>query len=213
MFHPFQSTRPQGARRCRSGGFFVADKFQSTRPQGARHGDLIDQYDLTPVSIHAPARGATPVCRRTSSCRRFNPRARKGRDRPSTPTCTKTDVSIHAPARGATFAGIKVTEILGEFQSTRPQGARRCPAQCPSRGTSSFNPRARKGRDPTQMLPIGLIEPFQSTRPQGARLTFKSKSLSTPCFNPRARKGRDRRQRIQLQNIGVSIHAPARGAT
>ena len=121
------------------------------------------------VSIHAPAGGATSVCRffmsihgfqftRPQGARRtysrrcwvstcFNSRARRGRDRWS---CSQTHlrggVSIHAPAGGATFVHhVYVTD------------------------TDSFNSRARRGRD----LPNGLL----------IRLT--------DCFNSRARRGRD----------------------
>ena len=49
------------------------------------------------VSIHAPARGATPCQVRTN---RFNPRSREGSDEIC---CNRIHVvSIHAPARGAT---------------------------------------------------------------------------------------------------------------
>ena len=54
---------------------------------------------------------------------------------------------------------------------------------------------------------------FQSTRPQGARPdAVKSQSISWR-FNPRARKGRDLLHQKRCKIQGVSIHAPARGAT
>ena len=55
--------------------------FQSTRPRGARLLLIDELNQLTKVSIHAPARGAT-----VATERQF----------------TFKDVSIHAPARGAT---------------------------------------------------------------------------------------------------------------
>ncbi len=79
----------------------------------------------------------------TLSC--FNPRARRGRDRPRTFTRARNKVSIHAPAGGAThLRAYRLTFI--EFQSTRPQGARRI---------------AMRAR--------AIELQFQSTRPQGAR--------------------------------------------
>ena len=81
----FQSTRPRGARlavvvhaREREA------RFQSTRPRGAR---LIAGQEVSrgvTVSIHAPARGATPE---------------------QIQRVMGWDVSIHAPARGATAGG------------------------------------------------------------------------------------------------------------
>ena len=55
--------------------------FQSTRPRGARLNLEVTYPETTPVSIHAPARGATE----SFLCIVFD-----------------THVSIHAPARGAT---------------------------------------------------------------------------------------------------------------
>ena len=55
-------------------------QFQSTRPRGAR---LIKPFKglSKDISIHAPARGATPFnLRGGSRCNYFNPRAREGRD-------------------------------------------------------------------------------------------------------------------------------------
>ena len=167
------------------------------------------------VSIHAPAWGATTsqaAAPPSSHC--FNPRARVGRD----------DID---------YAIVYDTVT---FQSTRPRGARRlrrpeigrvrvvsihAPAwgataysRACERGRTRFNPRARVGRDPA-----GLQE-----------------RASRPGFNPRARVGRDisdqyahidrarfhstrprgaRRDRkfLGLAVKGVSIHAPAWGAT
>ena len=98
----FQSTRPRGARPSTRSVSCAAPAFQSTRPRGARHGcKEVYSYD-DDVSIHAPARGATPhdltldavgVFQSTRprgarhDTRRggwpgrcFNPRAREGRD-------------------------------------------------------------------------------------------------------------------------------------
>ena len=97
-------------------------------------------------------------------------------------------VSIHAPARGATDCMSPRRNDI-QFQSTRPHGARpvihfaNCPYSC-------FNPRARTGRDNKTIYRINQLE-FQSTRPHGAR------------------QGDNIRRKI----YGVSIHAPARGAT
>ncbi len=190
--------------------------FQSTRPRGARL-DAVHYWEAIPrVSIHAPARGATPI----------GPLV----DNPFS-------VSIHAPARGATTVERMVHVAHGSFnpraragrdpaaaggsvwrfwfQSTRPRGARRMPRPLPPHQRPSFNPRARAGRDIAPSAfpwfcrsfnpraragrdliarrsrhPLGL---FQSTRPRGARLGLH---VVVPDFN-----------------LLVSIHAPARGAT
>ena len=79
---------------------------------------------------------------------------------------------------------------LSVFQSTHPRGVRqlRWGFGCQS---GSFNPRTRVGCD----CPLGAT----ATNPC--------------CFNPRTRVGCDRRQQISVPTKGVSIHAPAWGAT
>ena len=122
------------------------------------------------------------------------------------------EVSIHAPARGATAAPV------------RPHHAGR------------FNPRAREGRDsgkrsrPTMLSKFQSTRPrgarlpglkplkrfwkFQSTRPRGARPHYHPRDRSDGMgFNPRAREGRDEGFLGKAQQLAVSIHAPARGAT
>jgi len=57
---------------------------------------------------------------------------------------------------------------------------------------SSFNPRARVGRDSMENLSVMMIESFQSTRPRGARRWACRECWSWAIsFNPRARVGRD----------------------
>ena len=165
--------------------------FQSTHPHGARRC----------------TRGRLPDPRR-----RFNPRARTGRDVGGSGDWRGRAVSIHAPARGATILEIDFVNLV-EFQSTRLHGARRRAAwkaavlptvsiHAPARGATEqgdllgalacFNPRARTGRD---IMSIALREDgqsFQSTRPHGARP--------------------DVHQALHGHQP-VSIHAPARGAT
>jgi len=58
-----------------------------------------------------------------------------------------------------------------------------------------------------------LCRPFQSTRPCGARPSVHARRAASRSFNPRARAGRDPESGIGNSRTGVSIHAPARGAT
>ena len=99
----FQSTRPRGARRAKMFWRTSSAVFQSTRPRGARRYRPADTGRHSPVSIHAPAwgatskrtwssgfikfqstrpRGARPQLRAHQRTVRtcFNPRARVGRD-------------------------------------------------------------------------------------------------------------------------------------
>ena len=80
-------------------------KFQSTRPRGARQDAHIQLGNPFPVSIHAPAWGATSsMAGMPSELAGFNPRARVGRDPgPHSHRDHRRNVSIHAPAWGATL--------------------------------------------------------------------------------------------------------------
>ncbi len=54
---------------------------------------------------------------------------------------------------------------------------------------------------------------FQSTPPRGGRQSECKKDTNVGCFNPRPRAGGDPVRDKQSLFSGVSIHAPARGAT
>ncbi len=143
--------------------------FQSTRPRGARRkkGEVLAGLQ---VSIHAPAGGATSRTRALPPpCVSFNPRARGGRD-PLGKPLFKADFWFQSTRpRGARHNVGNTRHPFYMFQSTRPRGARltmtlrvrraktvsihapaggATPLSCQQRRTrSSFNPRARGGRD------------------------------------------------------------------
>jgi len=127
-------------------GQSLINEFQSTHPRGVRQRQARILNGLDPVSIHAPAWGATfrmPGNIRCGRC--FNPRTRVGCDTPasSSPRCNgrfnprtrvgcdfdnghryiQQHVSIHAPAWGAT-RGQGPRERRRTFQSTHPRGVR-----------------------------------------------------------------------------------------
>ena len=116
--------------------------------------------------------------------------------------------------RGARLRPSSSTGWRSRFQSTRPRGARpfsttrkpifrdvsiHAPAwgatvglRCPECDCTSFNPRARVGRDGLVALMLTLTVEFQSTRPRGARpLPCRARTCRAAGFNPRARVGRD----------------------
>ena len=122
-------------------------------------------------------------------------------------------VSIHAPARGATMPASLLI------------------VTCPS-----FNPRPRAGGDTPVIEVFRSGDEFQSTPPRGGRRRLSALVAHYSSFNPRPRAGGDsrrtawRRASITFQStpprggrravrrphrslLGVSIHAPARGAT
>ena len=144
------------------------------------------------VSIHAPARGATRcAASRWHPLGRFNPRARTGRDAWAARPYFESAVSIHAPARGATTRAQSSRDEFKVSIHAPARGATSTAMRSPG-CTTSFNPRARTGRDHCAALPRWLSHVFQSTRPHGARL----EDIGPPVIAG-----------------AVSIHAPARGAT
>ena len=79
---------------------------------------------------------------------------------------------------------------------------------------SGFNPRARAGRDIRRETILSKGIPFQSTRPRGARprrvwscLSCRGVSIHAPA------RGATEEAPVRHSREGVSIHAPARGAT
>ena len=142
----------------------------------------------------------------------FNPRSREGSDQWLPILFVHSKISIHAPARGATEV-FRITPSMKLFQSTLPRGERRSRRQrlfeiarisihAPARGAtvvsiltcpsnSYFNPRSREGSD----------------------VCFRVYERLSIYFNPRSREGSDNVYYEYSKYRGISIHAPARGAT
>ena len=99
------------------------------------------------------------------------------------------EVSIHAPAWGAT--------ILQQLHGFDIRVSIHAPAWGATKVRHALHPRRR----------------FQSTRPRGARPRLRARRSKQACFNPRARVGRDANLDALCKAFGVSIHAPAWGAT
>ena len=144
----------------------------------------------------------------------FNPRTRVGCDPHRAKTCSRSDyfnprtrmgcdsyssfvfwiissISIHAPAWGATVRradGFLYTQISIHAPAW---GATKRRSQAPL-WFADFNPRTRMGCDRICVLSAILQPQFQSTHPHGVR--------PQPA-------------RINSGRIGISIHAPAWGAT
>ena len=123
------------------------------------------------------------------------------------------------------------------FQSTRPHGARPASSLPTPHGATSFNPRARTGRDlkvPAHRCADGLVSihaparratsfrqgpgieyAFQSTRPHGARRAYGGwvEPVLAPFQSTRPHGARLAIVQCERRTRSVSIHAPARGAT
>ena len=99
-------------------------------------------------------------------------------------------ISIHAPTRGAT-GGSKMTEKEAIISIHAPTRGATCFAAAIAFSRSYFNPRSYKRSD-------------------SARCKCENRSNN---FNPRSYKRSDWLEGEKLTQLGISIHAPTRGAT
>jgi len=136
------------------------------------------------VSIHAPARGATPSPRQTSrSLQGFNPRPCARGDLTAPVIKTLPLVSIHAPARGATQNAI-ASGISGQFQSTPLREGRRNQYHISCR-LSCFNPRpCARGDEFPEIDPlnddVSIHAPARGATQCNHYPNIKNKFQSTP---------------------------------
>ena len=116
----------------------------------------------------------------------------RGATVPILAACDGSSVSIHAPARGATRGCALI--ICGSKQRFDPRSRTGSDAAALQlcRDWHGFDPRSRTGSDTTQRSAWQSNMLFRSTLPHGER----------PSVNA-----------VKRNHHGVSIHAPARGAT
>ena len=209
----FQSAPPHGGRRRRRAqrimvlGFNprprtggdrqgpevrgLARLFQSAPPHGGRRGPGDGQGPQRSFNPRPRTGGDAARSRSRSLHWRFNPRPRTGGDLAARPGQTIHVVSIRAPARGATRKSGLLLSSPG-FQSAPPHGGR--PDSSPGTG-----------------WPLR----FQSAPPHGGRrVRCQVATVLRGRFNPRPRTGGDEPAARWIPcYVGVSIRAPARGAT
>ena len=212
--HKFQSTPPRGGRPKPRQKLHWLRSFQSTPPRGGRPGLLWLWPGDQPVSIHAPARGATefplhPESRRKVSIhapargatvkagagfslfRGFNPRPREGGDGQAWPAGSIVEMFQSTPPRGGRRASRAYFKERKWFQSTPPRGGRRSLELCVSqRHVVSIHAPARGA---TNYLVVELPQCL--------------------CFNPRPREGGDRcpESKRSCQSSGWFQSTPPRG--
>ncbi len=170
-------------------------EFQSTLPRGERLDGRHTSLEARPVSIHAPARGATPIATYIIARRQMFQSTLPRGERPTVmrPASCVDRVSIHAPARGATRRSRPILDAECSFNPRSRAGSDWHAIGCRIDCMASFNPRSRAGSDQHELL-----------------LPMRHAS----CFNPRSRAGSDRcHGPCHGWSRSVSIHAPARGAT
>jgi len=152
----FQSTRPHGARRLKSGSRTQESVVSIHAPaRSATRAYFLKKYQGF-VSIHAPARSATLVLACIPKVlMRFNPRARTERDL------------------------LKILRFFRFFwfQSTRPHGARRRKSLKKLKRVMFQSTRPHGARPVNFKITLRVVL-FQSTRPHGARHCF----IVSPSF-------------------------------
>ena len=120
--------------------------FQSTLPRRERRHARDIYAPTSPISIHAPAKGATVIL-----CQE----------------CSHLSISIHAPAKGATSQALPAASS-SRFQSTLPRRERLSVLfSCMS--LVDFNPRSREGSDALDIRFRSGKKLFQSTLPRRER--------------------------------------------
>jgi len=210
----FQSTSPQGRRLQYVGCWETCKVFQSTSPQGRRRWKLrfyvgqwyisihvsaretthqkgTDTYPFT-ISIHVSARETTLLIQIILMMRCISIHV-SARETTFSVTSLYCDIriSIHVSARETTYSHVSCSNKF-LFQSTSPQGRRRCSSVNFNNAIFYFNPRLRKGDDYTIMHLA--TEQQRISIHVSARETTAPVSPWTPWmpyFNPRLRKGDD----------------------
>ena len=164
-------------------------KFQFAPPRGGRPGNV---------------KAASPVAN-------FNSRPREGGDQAHPGARQDQQISIRAPARGAT-ALVCWHPARGYFNSRPREGgdAQHGPHR-PGRGISIRAP--ARGATTASTAFSSLVE-FQFAPPRGGRRGGKlDEERYKKDFNSRPREGGDQQLPTGEHLRGISIRAPARGAT
>ena len=209
----YQLTRPRGARHAARQRTAHGDAVSTHAPTRGATFCFCSRPDSQTVSTHAPARGATRRWRRCCSLRRrFNSRAREGRDPGRSPPASSSP-GFNSRAREGRDAGARPrARPRLRFNSRAREGRDRL-CSMRSRRRLSFNSRAREGRD---SVPAPSSEPspcFNSRAREGRDIFLPSSRHNISSFNSRAREGRDLAKARLMSLYDVSTHAPARGAT
>ena len=232
----FQSTLPRRERHQHRSKAHPHQPFQSTLPRRERHARTSHKQSSKPVSIHAPAKGATHNEVELSAlytC--FNPRSREGSD--TSFYNSRRPISRFNPrSREGSDHRLPLDHHRHhQFQSTLPRRERLNQYNAKAH-LDRFNPRSREGSDPRRVAISNVLicfnprsregsdltgEPsrvflkkFQSTLPRRERRDFFTKGRWFILFQSTLpRRERHRLGKFCRYHSNVSIHAPAKGAT
>ena len=147
----------------------MAKKFQSTHPRRVRQKLLLHLYHGLPISIHAPAKGATRITSKSNAgTGYFNPRTREGCDNHTNSPNPKSN----------------------RFQSTHPRRVR-LGRLLIAREPRYFNPRTREGCDDSRTVSSASSVISIHAPAKGATVTYNTFAELRAYFNPRTREGCD----------------------
>ena len=179
--------------------------FQSTLPRRERPWSYSIMSCSAAISIHAPAKGATPcvcaiACRSSISIHAPAKGAtfllyllfvissifqstlpRRERQTGCFRYPAPSRISIHAPAKGATISST-CCYLRRQFQSTLPRRERRLMLSIMAGWQQHFNPRSREGSDTFVSWMLDLRDPFQSTLPRRERPSYMHATHVIPQF-------------------------------
>ena len=167
--------------------------FQSTHPRRVRLINFTMLSVSTKISIHAPTKGATDF-KRLDGDEEF--------------------ISIHAPTKGATSSVYTVlVKICGISIHAPTKGATSFIGLC-NLNNWHFNPRTHEGCDLASPSCLDFQLVFQSTHPRRVRQASQLARLPMMLFqSTHPRRVRHVAFPHSLGGLGISIHAPTKGAT
>ena len=120
-------------------------------------------------------------------------------------------ISIHAPTRGATQSVLPiVVQIL--FQSTLPREERQSNHQSGALD-HDFNPRSHERSDGRRCQKCPITHDFNPRSHERSDSSSLPDNAGHTNFNPRSHERSDVYGWVDTKDIGISIHAPTRGAT
>ncbi len=183
------------------------------RARMGRDSQMIEAPRGPPVSIHAPAWGATNTQSGMNFAILFQSTRPHGARQQPQKQVPPDDLFQSTRPHGARRGRWITTTTTSRF-NPRARMGRDAPSRMTGRAMSCFNPRARMGRDIEELGCRQAAKMFQSTRPHGARQprcgdngTRSAVSIHAPAW------GATKWRRRLLTSVPVSIHAPAWGAT
>ena len=208
----FRSTLPRGERRAaRPAAWRSSTGFD---PRSRAGSDQVDDHEpaVTVVSIHAPARGATwpsIVLIGSQLFRSTLPRGERLWSRMKLVSWTKFRSTLPRGERPP--AGWATISRTCFDPRSRAGSDHALPTATPF-GTR-FDPRSRAGSDCRTSTACWRHRCFDPRSRAGSDSSSCTGACGTGCFDPRSRAGSDQVEARWRDQLRVSIHAPARGAT